>query len=415
MTGRMASLLALFALLVAGSGGAAANTIRIAHIDPQSGPFAHQGQMGNRHLQMAIDEINARGGVLGGTKLELVTFDNKSSPQESLVVLRRVVDQGIRYITQGNGSHVAHALTDAVLRHNQRNPGREILFLNHAAIDPPLTNEKCHFWHFRFDANVDMKIDALTSVIAADRNIKKLYLINQDYAYGHSVAKAAREMIAKKRPDIEIVADELHPTGRVKDFAPYITKIRASGADAVLTGNWGPDLSLLVRAAADAGLTAQFYTNYAYLVGTPRAMGPSGADRVKTLMSWHPNIDGHPGEQIYLDYKKRYGEDWGFLPIKYTVDLWAAALDKAGSADPNQVAFAFEDMRFQGVTGEVWMRADDHQLMETVFVATFTRAGARGVKHDADDTGFGWRTDVRIDAKDIVLPTTCRMERPRRQ
>jgi branched-chain amino acid transport system substrate-binding protein len=408
---RLPALIVLFAA----AGGAAANTIRIAHIDPQSGPFAHQGQMGNRHLQMAIDEINARGGVLNGTKLELVIFDNKSSPQESLVMLRRVIDQRIRFITQGNGSHVAHALTDAVLRHNQRNPGREILFLNHAAIDPPLTNEKCHFWHFRFDAHVDMKIDALTSVIAADRSIRKIYLINQDYAYGHSVAKAAREMLAKKRPDIEIVADELHPTGRVKDLAPYVAKIRASGADAVLTGNWGADLSLLVRAAADAGLTAQFFTNYAYLVGTPRAMGPAGADRVKTLASWFPNIQGHPGERIYLDYKRRHNEDWGFLPIKYTIDLWAAAIDKAGSAEPNQVAFALEDMRFQGITGEVWMRPDDHQLMETVFVATFTRAGAGGVKYDADDTGFGWRTDVRIDAKDIVQPTTCRMERPRRQ
>ncbi|MEX0959808.1 MAG: branched-chain amino acid ABC transporter substrate-binding protein [Burkholderiales bacterium] len=414
MTGGIARLLALFALIVAGIGAAVADTIRIAHIDPQSGPFAHQGQMGNRHLQMAIDEINARGGVLGGTRLELVTFDNKSSPQESLVMLRRVIDQGIRYITQGNGSHVAHALTDAVLRHNSRNPGREIVFLNHAAIDPPLTNEKCHFWHFRFDANVDMKIDALTSAIATDRNIKKVYLINQDYAYGHSVAKAARGMLAAKRPDIEIVADELHPTGRVKDFAPYVTKIHASGADAVLTGNWGPDLSLLVRAAADAGLTAQFYTNYAYLVGTPRAMGPAGADRVKTLTSWHPNIEGYPGEQHYLAYKKRYGEDWGFMPIQYTVDLWAAAIEKAGSADPKAVAFALEDLRHRGVIGEVWMRPDDHQLMETVFVATFTKVGSAGVKYDADDTGFGWRTDARIDAKDVVLPTTCKMERPAR-
>jgi branched-chain amino acid transport system substrate-binding protein len=399
-------------LLAAIRCAAAAETIKIAHIDPQSGPFALQGQMGNRHLQMAIDEINARGGVLGGRKLELVTYDNKSSPQESLVMLRRVIDQGIRYITQGNGSHVAHALTDAVLRHNQRNPGREIVFLNHAAIDPPLTNEKCHFWHFRFDANVDMKIEALTSAIAADKSIRKVYLINQDYAYGHSVQRVAREMIARKRPDIQIVGDELHPTGKVKDFAPYVAKIRASGADAVLSGNWGSDLALLVKAAADAGLTAQFYTNYAYLVGTPRAMGAAGADRVKTLTSWHPNIEGHPGEKNYLEYKKRYGEDWGFMPIKYTIDLWAAAIDKAGSAEPNKVAAALEDLRFPGLTGEVWMRPDDHQLMETVFLATFTKAGTRGVKYDADDTGYGWRTDIRVDAKDIVMPTTCKMERP---
>jgi branched-chain amino acid transport system substrate-binding protein len=401
----------LVAAALVAAGAHAADTIKIAHIDPQSGPFALQGQSGSRHIQMAIDDINARGGVLGGTKLELISIDNKSSPQESLVALKQAIDQGVRYITQGNGSHVGHALTDAVLKHNQRNPGREILFLNHAAIDPALTNEKCHFWHFRFDATVDMKIDALTSAIAAQKNIRKVYLINQDYAYGHSVTKAAKEMLAKKRPDIEIAGDELHPIGKVKDFAPYIAKIKASGADAVLSGNWGNDLALLIKAAEDAGLKASMYTNYAYLVGTPRAIGAAGANRVKTLTSWHPNIDGYPLQSYYAKYKKQHNEDWGFIPIKYAIDMWALAIDKAGSAEPNKVAHALEGMRYDGGVGEVWMRPDDHQLMEPVFVATFTKVGGQ-VKYDADDTGYGWKTDVRVDAKDNTLSHTCKMQRP---
>jgi branched-chain amino acid transport system substrate-binding protein len=390
----------------------AADTIKIAHIDPQSGPFALQGQSGDRHIQQAIDEINARGGVLGGTKLELVSLDNKSSPQESLVALKQAIDQGIRYVTQGNGSHVGHALTEGVLKHNQRNPGQEVLYLNHAAIDPALTNEKCNYWHFRFDANVDMKIDALTAVIARDKNIRKIYLINQDYAYGQSVSRVAREMIARKRPDIQIVGDELHPTGKVKDFAPYVAKIKSSGADTVLSGNWGSDLALLIKAAEEAGLPATFYTNYAYLVGTPKAFGPAGAERVKTVASWFPNLPGHPLETTYSDYKKRYNEDWGFLPIKYAIDMWAKAIDKAGSADPVKVAKALEDMRYDAGVGEAWMRADDHQIMEPLFVASFAKVGMQGVKYDADDTGYGWKTDVRIEAKNNILPTTCRMERP---
>ena len=404
-------------LVVAGlcmfaAGAFAADTIKIAHIDPQSGPFALQGQTGDRHIQQAIDAINARGGVLGGTKLELVSLDNKSSPQESLVALKQAIDQGIRYVTQGNGSHVAHALTDAILKHNQRNPGQEVLFLNHAAIDPALTNEKCNYWHFRFDANVDMKIDALTSVIAEDKKAKKIYLLNQDYAYGHSVQRVAREQITKKRPDIEIVGDELIPTGKVKDFAPYIAKIKASGADSVLSGNWGSDLALLIKASEEAGLKSTFYTNYAYLVGTPRAFGGSGADRVKTVASWFPNLPGSPMEKIYVDYKKKYDEDWGFLPIKYTVDMWAKAIDKAGSAEPVKVAKALEDMRYDTGVGEAWMRADDHQIVEPLFVATFAKVGQKNVKYDADGTGYGWKVDVRIEAKDNILPTTCKMERP---
>jgi branched-chain amino acid transport system substrate-binding protein len=183
---------------------------------------------------MAVDDINARGGVLGGTKLELVLLDNKSSPQESLVVLKQAIDRDIRLITQGVGSHVAHAMTDAVLKYNQRNPGRELLYLNNGATDAALTEEKCNFWHFRFDANLDMKIAALTDVLAMQKLAKKVYLINQDYAYGQSFKRVAREMLSKKRPDIEIVGDELIPLGKVKDFAPYVAKINSSGADTVL-------------------------------------------------------------------------------------------------------------------------------------------------------------------------------------
>ena len=390
----------------------AADTIRIAVIDPFSGAAALQGEMGSRHMQMAVDDINARGGVLGGTKLELVLFDNKSSPQESLVVLKQAIDQDIRLITQGVGSHVAHALTDAVLKYNQRNPGREILYLNNGATDTVLPEEKCNFWHFRFEANLDMKIDALTGVLSAQKTAKKLYLINQDYAYGQSFKRVAREMLGRKRPDIEIVGDELIPLGKVKDFAPYVAKIKSSGADTVLTGNWGSDLALLIKSAEESGLNATFYTNYGFLVGTPRAFGPGGANRVKTVAAWNANIAGHPLERYSQDYKKRFREDWGFMPYKYFVEMLARAIDKAGSADPTQVAKALEDLRYDGGVGEVWMRADDHQIIMPLYVSSFVKAGTADVKYDADDTGYGWKSDVRIEAKDNILPTTCKMERP---
>jgi branched-chain amino acid transport system substrate-binding protein len=390
----------------------AAESIRIAVIDPFSGPAALQGEMGSRHIQMAVDDINARGGVLGGTKLELVLLDNKSSPQESLVVLKQAIDQNIRLITQGVGSHVAHAMTDAVLKYNQRNPGHEILYLNNGATDTALTEEKCNFWHFRFDANLDMKIDALTGVLSTQKTAKKVYLINPDYSYGQSFKRVAREMLEKKRPDIAIVGDELIPLGKVKDFAPYVAKIKASGADTVLTGNWGSDLALLIKSAEESGLNATFYTNYGFLVGTPRAFGAAGADRVKTVAGWNANITGHPLERYYLDYKRRFKEDFGFMAYKYFVEMLARAIDRAGSADTVQVAKALEDLRYDGGVGEVWMRAEDHQVIMPLYVSTFVKAGTADVKYDADDTGYGWKSDVRIDAKENILPTTCKMERP---
>jgi hypothetical protein len=254
-----------FALLASST---AFSQVGIAYIDPLSGAMAATGEHGLHELEFAAERVNARGGVLG-QKLEIVPMDNKLSSQESLILLKSAADQGIRYIVQGNGSSVAGALIDAINKHNERNPDKTIVFLNYAAVDPDFTNDKCSFWHFRFDANSDMKMDALTSYMKGERKIQKVYLLNQDYSFGHQVAKAARSMLEAKRPDVKIVGEELHPLARVKDFAPYVAKIQASGADTVITGNWGSDLQLLVKAARDANLRADFYTYYAGVVGTP--------------------------------------------------------------------------------------------------------------------------------------------------
>ena len=389
----------------------AADVIRLAVIDPLSGPFAYQGVSAIHQFQFAFDEINARGGVLNGKKLEVVAFDSKASPQESLIALKHVVDQGIRFVAHSAGSHIAHALTEAIAKNNARDPDRSILYLNYGAVDTALTDEKCNFWHFRFDSNVDMKLAALVSALASDRSIRSVYLINQDYSYGHTVSRVARDLLASKRPDIKVVGDELHPIGKVKDFAPYVAKIRSSGADTVVTGNWGNDLALLIKAAADTGLSTSFYTNYAYLTGTPRSIGKAGDGKVKTVFAWHINITHNPLQEYALGFKNRYHEDWIFLPTLNAIKMWVAAMEKARSSDPLKVALALEDMRYTSATGEVWMRPADHQLMQPLYVATFTKVGA-DVAYDLEETGMGFRTDARFEAADTILPTTCNMAKP---
>src|SRR3954466_13298421 len=173
---------------------AAEAQLKLGYIDPLSGGAASAGLNAQKHMVFFADRINAAGG-LNGEKLEVLSYDNKVSPQESLIMLKKAIDEGARIIVQGNGSAVAHAITDAVLKHNERNPGKEVLFFNYAAIDPALTNEKCNFWHFRFDADVDMKMAALTDDIAKNKAIRKVYLINQDYSFGKAVAAAATKML----------------------------------------------------------------------------------------------------------------------------------------------------------------------------------------------------------------------------
>ena len=390
-------------------------TIKIGWIDPLSGPFANVGENGLRSLELFVEQINERGGVLGGAKFEVIGLDGKANPQESLIAFRKLADQNVKFIFQGNSSAVAGALTDAVAKHNERNPDSAMIFMNYAAVDPALTNERCNFWHFRFDADIDMKMLALSGAIAADPSIEKVYLINQDYSFGHAVSKAAKSMLAEKRPDVEIVGDDLHPLGKVKDFAPYIAKIRATGADSVITANWGADLALLVKAAKDSGVDVDFYTYYAGLAGGPTAIGEAGIDRVKQVGQWHVNVGSEKSDAVVESYRSRYPEnndDLFFITLKYGMELLVQSIDKAGSTDALSVARELEQGRFEAVTGEIWIRPDNHQLMQPLYVSTFKKTGQEGVKYEVELTGTGPKTDFIVSAEDTRLPTTCNMVRP---
>jgi len=389
----------------------AAQTVKIAYLDPLSGPFASVGQNILKHFQFAAEMATAKQLAGPGVRFEIVPFDTKSSPQEALTLLRAIGDQGIRYVAQGQGSHVAIPLSEAIARNNERNPSQTMVFLNYAAIDPDLTNSKCSFWHFAFDANVEMKMEAMSGYMKDRPEIKSVYLLNQNYSFGQQVARYAKEMLARKRPDVKIAGEDFVPLGQVRDFSPYIAKIRASGADTVITGNWGTDLVLFVRAARDAGLTANFYTYYAGVIGTPTAMGAAGADRVRQVSYWHPNIDNNGAEQIYLDFKKKTGEEWYVLATVSSLSMLAEAIKRTGSADPLKVAHAMSGMKINGPTGEIEMRASDHQLQQPLYVSTFTKAGGP-VRFDSEKTGFGFRTERAIPTYVGATPTSCNMQRP---
>ena len=393
----------------------AQQVVKIAYIDPLSGAFANVGEQGLKHFQYVADEINRRN-LAGGAKLEVVGFDNRVSPQESLTQLKKAIDGGFRYIIQGNGSSVALALADAVEKHNERNPGQEILYLNYAAVDPDLTNSKCTFWHFRFDANSDMKMEALTSYLAQDKGIKRVYLINQNYSFGQAVTRAAKADLARKRPDIQIVGDDLHPLGQVKDFAPYVAKIKAAGADTVITGNWGNDMTLLIKAAKDAGLNVNFYTYYAGGLGSPTAMGDAAIGRVKQITEWHLNVPTKETEALAQDFRKKYNTDWYYFRVRTALLMTAEAMKRAKSTDPVAVAKALEGMRFQTDVGEVEMRAADHQLIQPLYISTIERVASKGgpkeIKYDVENTGLGFKTDARIEGYVSAQPTSCQMKRP---
>ena len=398
-----------------------ADNVRVAFIDPLSGPFAPVGQGILKHWQFAAELANKEKWA-GNHTFEFVGFDNKGSPQESLTQLKSAIDQGYRYIAQGNGSGAAAALLDAINKHNERNPGKEVVFLNYAAVDPDLTNSKCSYWHFRLDANSDQKMEGLTNYMAKDQKIKKVYIIGQNYAHGHQVTRAAKEMLKRKRPDIEIVGDDLHPIATTKDFSPYVAKIKQAGADAVITGNWGTDLALLIKAAKDADLQADFYTYYASTTGVPTAMGAAGAEKVKAIGYWNvnsakfvPKEEYELGTKLADQFKAKYNEDFYVIATYNGVRMLSNAFKQTNSTDPVKAAAVMEGMKFKGLNGEVEMRKADHQLQQALFITTWTKAGTEDVKYDMEKTGYGFRTDVRLDPYVAAQPTSCQMKRPSKQ
>ncbi|GIZ51538.1 branched-chain amino acid ABC transporter substrate-binding protein [Noviherbaspirillum aridicola] len=401
------SLAAAFAMPLASH----AENVKIAFIDPLSGPFAPVGQNILKSWQFIAAKANAEKWA-GEHTFEVVGFDNKASPQESLSVLKTVIDQGYRYILQGNGSGAGLALMDAVNKHNERNPGKEIVYINYAAVDPDMTNSKCSFWHFRIDANSDQKMEAMTTHMAKDQNVKKVYIIGQNYAFGHQVTRAAKEYLKRKRPDVQIVGDDLHPIGQVKDFSPYVAKIRASGADTVITGNWGADLALLIKAAREANLDANFYTYYAATTGVPTAMGASGEGRVKSVGYWNANNEKFVGKEIVEGFKQKYNDDYYTMATYTGLQMLSNAFKQAKSTDPVKVAFAMEGMKFQSLNGEVEMRKQDHQLQQPLYISTWTKVNGKDVKYDQENTGYGWKTDVKLDTYVSAQPTSCQMKRP---
>jgi branched-chain amino acid transport system substrate-binding protein len=384
-------------------------TVRIAWIDPLSGLMAPVGTNQLRSFQFFAEKFSGANNP-AGVRFEVVGFDNKLSPAESLTALQAAIDQGVRYIAQGNGSSVAGALIDAVNRHNSRNPGKEVVFLNYAAVDPDFTNSKCSYWHFRFDADTSMKMEALTNFMKDDPSIKKVFLINQNYSHGHQVAKFAKETLKRKRPDIEIVGEDLHPLAQVRDFAPYIAKIRAAGADTVITGNWGSDLALLVRAANEAGYNGRFFTFYTGVTGTPTALGTNAEGRVYQVAYNHYNMGGQKDKWM-AEFRQRFNDDFYTAAVLNIYQGLSQAMANAKSTDPVKVAPALSGLKFQGFNGEVEMRRLDHQMQQPLFITRWQKTDAKH-PYSPENSGMTLVPVRQIPAYVASTPTSCQMRRP---
>ena len=391
------------------AGPLAGQTVKIALIEGLSGPFGNVGQNQLKSWQFLMENLSGSSNP-AGVKFEIVGMDSKGSPQEALNTFKAAVDQGFRYITQGNGSGAALALSDAVAKHNERNPGKEVVYLNYAAVDPALTNEKCNYWHFRLDADTTQKMEALTSFMKDQPKVKKVYLLNQNYSHGQQVSKYFKEGMARKRPDSSIVGDDLVPLGQVKDFAPYVAKIKQSGADTIVTGNWGADLTLLVKALNDAGMKLPLYTYYAAVSGTPTVLASGGEGEVYQISYAHSNYTGVMGK-LTNEYQKKFGDDFYTFSIYNGLILLSDAMAKAKSTDPVKVAAAMSGLEIKGFNGDSSMRKSDHQMQQGLYISKWQKVDKKNA-YSVEKTGYTFAPVKYIEAYVASTPTSCQMKRP---
>jgi branched-chain amino acid transport system substrate-binding protein len=203
--------------------------------------------------------------------------------------------------------------------------------------------------------------------------------------------------------------------GRVKDFLPYAAKIKASCAQAVITGNWGNDLSFLVKAAKDVGYEGKFYTFYGNALGAPAAMSDAGVGKVLAVAEWMPNVPGAESAMFYQSFKQRFAkpsEDYLHLRMQLMVEALAQSIEKAGQTEPLAVALQLENAEVSMAGQRGKMRAMDHQFQQPMVVAMMAKQGGPDVPFDVEGSGYGFKVIRQFKAQELELPSVCKMNRP---
>ena len=390
--------------------------IKIAAIEPLSGPYAAVGKDLIDGIVFSASEINKNGGI-NGRMIEIVPMDNAMKAEKTTELLRKAIDDGIRFITQGGGSSHALNIIKQLEKYNSRNPGKEVLFLNHSAVTTSFTNDDCTFFHFRFDSNVDMKVAGLVSHMSKDNSVKKVYLFNQNYVYGQTFRETATRLLKKNAPNIEIVGDELiQPFGKVQDFNPYITKIKLSGADTVLTGNWGPDAYRFVNALKDAGLKVKMFGIY---ISAPSGMAAMGKNLlyndVIVVKEFNPTNSNAP--DWYKNYESEIIKSTEMTPdadrLRFMLEMFKSAIEKANSFEPVDIAYALEGIEGRSVDGgKIFMRKDDHQIHFDMQALLVSEKVDQSIIYRSKDFDMSYINVGNIPVEDITLDTSCKMKRP---
>ncbi|XHS78017.1 branched-chain amino acid ABC transporter substrate-binding protein [Burkholderiaceae bacterium UC74_6] len=410
---RLASVPAAL-LLAAAASAAHAAPVKIGLLETLSGPQASTGQTYRTGVRYAIEKMNAAGGW-NGQPVQLVEFDNQGGPAGAADKLKAAIADGVQIVVQGSSSAIGGQITEDVRKHNLRNPGKEIVYINIGAEALELTGEKCNFHHFRLTANAQMRTKVLVQGMRQDKALgTRVYSINQNYSWGQDMERAIVDNAAAG--GYQVVEKTLHDVNKIQDFAPYVAKISASRADTVLTGNWSNDLLLLMKAAKAGGLKAHFGTVYLDQPGNITNAGELALGNF-VAHTFNAEAGGSEAERFVADFSAKTGHAPVFVEPQavYGLEMVADALRRtkataSGLLDVNAFARAMETARVKTPMGEFSMRAADHQLMMPLVVSVV----AKDAKYKADGTGMGFKPVRVFTAEESAVPAqaSCKMRRP---
>lgn len=395
------------------SGLAAAAPVKIGLIETLSGPQASSGLTYRTAARYAVEKINAAGGW-NGEPVQLVEYDNQGGPTGAADKLKAAIADGVQLVVQGASSAVGGQITEDVRKHNLRNPGKEIVYLNVGAEALDLTGEKCHFHHFRFSGNAQVRTKPLVLAMKQAGALgTRAYAINQNYSWGQDMEKAIVDNAAPG--GYQVVEKTLHDVNKIQDFSPYVTKIGAANVDTVMTGNWSNDLLLLMKASKAAGMKARFGTVFLDQPGNLANAGESALGHF-VVHTFNAEAGGAEGESFVADYKARTGHVPVFIEpqtvfgLAMVGDALKRVKPEGGALNVNAFAKALETATVKTPIGALSMRAADHQALLPIVVSTVTK----DAKYKVDDTDMGFKPVKVFSADEAATPaqSSCRMQRP---
>jgi len=365
------------AALCFGDLAVAQNTIRIGEMNSYKAQPAFLDPY-KKGWELAIEEINAKGGVLG-KKLEVVSRDDGANPGDAVRVADELVTrEGVNIIAGTFLSHIGLAVTEFAGK-------KQVFFLAAEPLTDKITWQNGNRYTFRLRSSTYMQVAMLVPEAAAAKK-KRWALLYPNFEYGQSSAENFKALMRKAQPDVEFVTEQAPPLGKV-DAGPVVQAIADAKPDAIFNVLFGPDLAKFVREGNTRGLfTDRFVASL--LSGEPEYLDPLKEEApVGWLVTGYPwdAIDTPEHKAFVAAYQKRWNDypRLGSVVGYETMHSLAAGITKAGSTDTEKLITAFRGLKVEGGPfGSFSYRASDHQATMGAYVGKIALKNGKGTMSD---------------------------------